>query len=73
MMGPTARYLLRCILYGVAAAQASLLTVALASGGIDQNDGVIAILLAIGASLAYAGIGAAVPQVEPKIGNKLEA
>lgn len=69
-MNATARYLLRCALSGVAAAQASLLTAALADG-INGNDILIAGLLAIGAALAYAGIGAAVPQVEPHIGNEL--
>ena len=71
MMGATGRYLLRSILSGVAAAQASLLTAALATGGIDANDGLVAFLLAVGATLAYAGIGAVIPQIEPRVGNTL--
>lgn len=70
-MGKTGRFLLRTALTGIAAVQASLLTVALSSESFSTNDFVVAGLLGLGASLAYAGIGAAVPQVEPHVGNEL--
>lgn len=59
---PAARYVLRAVLFGVSA-----LLVALQA---DQSlaDALIAAGLA---SLSYAGIGAAVPAVEPSIGRKL--
>jgi len=57
-----ARYALRCLLVGVAAA------VPLWVSGQDWKQivgsGVIA-------ALAYAGVGAAIPAVEPSIGKKL--
>ena len=62
----TARYVLRAFLFGV-----SGFLVALQAHGtpIDTN-GLIESLIAGGlAGLAYAGIGAAVPAVEPNIGN----
>lgn len=57
-----ARFALRSFLYGVAAFVASL------QAGGDLRTAALA--LAAGA-LAYAGIGAAFPQVEPSIGKKL--
>ncbi len=71
-MGPTARYALRCLLWGIAAANSSLITVAVAGDPITANAGIVALLLGVGATLTYAGIGAAIPQVEPNIGNVLE-
>jgi hypothetical protein len=65
---PVARFVLRAVLVGVAVAAAKL------QGnlpGISGSDAIDAALAAIIASLAYAGIGVAVPQVEPKVGNKL--
>lgn len=57
-----ARYALRCVLYGLAAAVPLLAT----------NGSWRAIVVsAVGGALAYAGIGAAVPAVEPQIGKKL--
>ena len=51
-----ARYILRCVLVGLAAAVSSI-----SSGG-SWRDIVVA---GFGGALAYAGIGAAVPAVEP--------
>lgn len=67
----TARYLLRCFLVGVASVLVSLQA---SSAGSDLNSGEVWQALIAGglAALAYAGIGAAVPAVEPNIGNKLD-
>ena len=64
-----ARYVLRCVLFGVSALLVSLQA---SSAGSDLESGeIIQALIAGGiAALAYAGIGAAVPAVEPSIGNK---
>lgn len=70
-MGPTSRYVLRCALVGVAALLTSLQASAYGSA-IDQAELVNALLAAGVAALAYAGIGAAVPVVEPNIGNKMD-
>lgn len=66
-----ARYVLRCFLFGVASFLASLQASTLGS---DLTSGEFwAALIAGGiAALAYAGIGAASPAVEPSIGNKRE-
>lgn len=58
----TARYALRCVLVGVAA----LVTALQAGQGLTE-----AVLAAAAAAIAYAGIGAIVPAVEPSIGKKL--
>lgn len=55
------RYALRCALVGVAALIASL------QAGNNVRDAVFA---GLAASLAYAGLGAALPAVEPSIGKK---
>lgn len=70
-MSATSRYVLRCFLVGVASFCVSLQASAYGSS-IDQAELVNALLAAIVAALAYAGIGAAVPAVEPNIGNKLD-
>ena len=65
----TARYVLRCVLFGVSALLVSLQA---SSAGSDLESGEIVQALIAGgiAALAYAGIGAASPAVEPNIGNK---
>ena len=65
----TARYVLRCVLFGVSAFLVSLQA---SSSGSDLTQGeLIQAVIAFGlAGLAYAGIGAASPAVEPSIGNK---
>lgn len=66
---PTSRYVLRCFLFGVSALLVSLQ--ASASGSALDNNEILLALIAGGiAALTYAGIGAAVPAVEPLIGNK---
>lgn len=67
----TARYVLRCVLFGVSAVLVSLQA---SSAGSDLSQGeVVQALIAGGiATLAYAGIGAASPAVEPNIGNTRE-
>ena len=63
-----ARYALRCVLFGVSAVLVSLQ--ASAAGSDLQRGEVLQALIAGGiAALAYAGIGAASPAVEPNIGN----
>ena len=63
-----ARYVLRCVLFGVSALLVSLQA---SSAGSELESGEIVQALIAGgiAALAYAGIGAAVPAVEPNIGN----
>jgi len=65
----TARYVLRCLLYGVGAFLASLQASTLGSD-LTSSEFWAAVIAGGIASLAYAGIGAAVPAVEPSIGNK---
>lgn len=60
-----ARYALRCILVGAAAA-----VTALSTDGWEAWPK--AILSGFVALFAYAGVGAAVPQVEPFVGAKLQ-
>lgn len=64
-----ARYVLRAVLTGVLAA---LVSIQASASGTDLHwDEVLQAVIAGGiASLVYAGIGAAVPAVEPSIGNK---
>lgn len=57
-----ARFALRCLLFGAAAAVAG------AQAGANWTA---ALLAGATGALAYAGIGAAVPAVEPSIGKKL--
>ena len=63
-----ARYALRCVLYGVAAILVSLQASA-AGSVLDQGEVINALIAGGIAALAYAGIGAAVPAIEPSIGN----
>lgn len=67
-----ARYVLRCLLFGVSAVLVSLQA---SSAGSDlQSSEIVQALIAGGiAALAYAGIGAASPAVEPSIGNTRDA
>lgn len=67
---PAARYALRI---GVMAALAGL--AALKSNindGLTASETVEVLYLTLGAGAAYAGLGAAVPAIEPFIGNKKE-
>lgn len=66
---PTARYVLRCFLVGVAALLVSLQASA-AGSALDNNEIVQAFIAAGIAGLAYAGIGAVSTAVEPNVGNK---
>jgi len=63
-----ARYVLRCVLFGVSGLLVSLQA---SSAGSELESGEIVQALITGGitALAYAGIGAAVPAVEPNIGN----
>lgn len=68
---PTARYLLRTFLVGVASVLVSLQ--ASASGSeLTQGEVGQAFIAGALAALAYAGIGAASSSVEPNIANKRE-
>ena len=68
-MSNTARYVFRCVLFGVSAVLVSLQA---SSAGSDLQSGeVVQALIAGGiAALAYAGIGAASSNVEPNVGNR---
>lgn len=61
-----ARFALRSFLVGVASAASVLLT----SLPIDSLDAQKAGLTLVIASLTYAGVGAAIPAIEPNVGNK---
>lgn len=67
----TARYVLRATLVGVAALVVSLQASATGSD-LEPSEWRNAVFAGILAALAYAGIGAAVPAVEPNIGNRRE-
>ena len=67
----TARYVLRCFLYGVMAFVVSLQASSTGSD-LESSEWRNAVLAGVIAALAYAGIGAAVPAVEPNVGNKRE-
>lgn len=64
-MGATARYIVRSVFVGVAAADAVLIA---ALPGITWDDATKAILIGLGNALAYAGIGAGT-SVEPSVGK----
>lgn len=66
-----ARFALRATLFGVAATNASLLA-SITGSSLTWNEAAFAFLTGVSTGLAYAGIGAAVPQVEPNVGNKLD-
>lgn len=66
-----ARYALRCTLVGVSALLSSLAASTLGSN-LDLGEFIFALASGFSGALAYAGIGAAVPAVEPSIGNKRE-
>lgn len=67
----TARYVLRCVLFGVSAFLVSLQASSTGSD-LETSEWRNAIIAGALAGLAYAGIGAASPQVEPSIGNKMD-
>ena len=67
-----ARFALRAVLVGVLAGLAVLKT-ALGDGSMSWSEAIEVAYLALGASAAYAGVGAAVPSVEPSIGNTPDA
>jgi len=71
-MGTQARFVVRATLTGVAAANASLVTLLVAGDPVSARAVAICVSLGLGSSLAYAGIGAVVPQVEPHVGNQLD-
>lgn len=71
-MSATSRYVLRCFLFGLSAFLVSLQASALGSS-LNQTEVLNAAIAAGIAALAYAGIGAASPSVEPNIGNKAGA
>ena len=66
-----ARYALRCVLFGIAAAVASIQASGYGSG-ISSDELVNALLVAVSAALSYAGIGAVSKSVEPSIGRKAD-
>lgn len=66
-MSPAVRYLVRAVLTGISAAQASLLTVAASGDGFTTRTYVTAGLLGLGGFLAYLGIGVASTNVEPAV------
>jgi hypothetical protein len=63
-----ARFALRSALVGLAV----FLTSLQASLPFEGGDLVPALLAGVLAALAYAGIGAAIPAVEPRVGNKMD-
>lgn len=64
-----ARYVLRCVLVGLAGFLTALQASATGSD-LESSEWRNAIIAGALAALAYAGIGAAVPAVEPSIGVK---
>lgn len=66
---PTARYVLRCFLFGVSAFLVSLQASGLGSE-LHWGEVLNAAIAGGITGLAYAGIGAASSSVEPNIGNK---
>lgn len=66
-----ARFVLRCVLAGVLTASGAL-SAALVDGGLTAIEGVVVSNAFIGGALTYGGFGAALKQVEPNIGNKME-
>lgn len=69
-MNPVVIYLVRSLAVGIFAANAVLLTAA-GIHNVNSDTAWIAAFTGIQAAMLYAGIGAAVPQVEPNIGNKV--
>lgn len=69
-MSATMAFLVRSIGTGLFVGNAILLA-ATAKGEIDNKTILLAVLTGIQGALTYAGIGAAIPQIEPKIGNKI--
>jgi hypothetical protein len=70
-MKPVYAFFMRCIGTGLFLANGILLgSIAVAGGSITTHNVELAVLTGIQGALGYAGIGAAVPQIEPKIGNK---
>jgi hypothetical protein len=68
-----ARFALRAVLVGVAASNAAFLTALYAGQAISSTFVAILVSVGVAHSLAYAGIGAAVPSVEPSIGHTPDA
>lgn len=68
---PESRYVLRSTLVGVGGFLSSL-SASMVGSDLTSGETVLAISTGFGMALAYAGIGAAFPQVEPSIGNKRE-
>lgn len=70
-MNAQARYLVRVALFGIGAANAALLTGLYAGEALDQRFILVLVSLGVGSALSYAGIGAAVPQVEGTTFNRI--
>lgn len=70
-MGATARFVLRLSIAGSLAVLAALGS-ALVDGTITPAEMVAVASSGVGALAIYSGLGFAVPQVEPHIGNELE-
>jgi len=68
-MSANIAFALRSIGTGLFLGNAVLLAI-VATAEITQDHLILAGLTALQGALAYAGIGAAVPQIEPRIGNK---
>lgn len=67
----TARFILRAFLVGVASFVVSLQASSTGSD-LEPSEWRNAVFAGVLAALAYAGIGATVPAVEPNIGNKMD-
>ena len=69
-MNPILAFFLRCIGTGLFIGNGLLLAAIAATGEITKEHLILALLTGLQGALGYAGIGAAVPQIEPRIGNK---
>jgi hypothetical protein len=65
---PESRYALRIVVMALLAGLAALKSNI--TDGLTSSEAVEVLYLTLGAGAAYAGLGAAVPAVEPFIGNK---
>ena len=70
-MNPVTAFALRSVGTGLFLGNAVLLAV-VATAENTQDHLILAGLTGLQGALAYAGVGAAIPQVEPRIGNKSE-
>lgn len=68
----TARYILRGFLFGLSGFVVSLQASSTGSD-LEPTEWRNAVIAGVIAGLAYFGVGAAVPAVEPNIGNKRDA